>query len=285
MPIAVLKPSFIFNYLKMIRGLNLLIIGLTQYLTAIFLMGNKNGWQQYLFDKGFFLLVLSTVIIASAGYLINDYYDVKIDYVNRPDRVVIGKSLTRRWVIIGHVVLNFIGISFGFYLSPIIGVINFFAAFLLWLYSNQLKRLPFIGNLAIALLTGATLIVVGQYFREKEYLVLCYAIFAGFITLIREVVKDMQDLKGDEKFGCKTLPIVWGIPTTKKFIYWISFSFIGTVFFMVWPISKTLPIALLVTLIFLIFELSKADTVKAFGRISAYCKVIMLLGMVSMIFI
>ena len=285
MPIAALKSSFIFSYLKMIRGLNLFIIGFTQYLTAFFLIGHYYSWEQILSDMDFFLLVLSTIIIASAGYLINDYYDVKIDYVNKPDRVVVGKSLTRRWIIIVHIALNLIGISIGFYLSPIIGIIHFFAAFLLWLYSNQLKRLPFVGNLSIALLTGATLIVVGQYFKQQEYLVLCYAVFAGFITLIREVAKDMQDLKGDEKFGCKTLPIVWGIPTTKKFIYGICILFIGTVFLMVWSISKTLPIALLVTLIFLIFELSKADTVKAFGRVSTYCKIIMLLGVISMIFI
>lgn len=274
----------VFKYLKMIRGMNLAIVALTQYFTAIFLLREGLTWQ-LLSDEKFFLLVLSTVIITSAGYLINDYYDVKIDYVNRPQRVIVGKTLKRRWIIIAHTVLNFTGIGIGFYISPVIGVINFIAAFLLWLYSNQLKRLPFIGNFTIAILTGATLFLVGQYFQEREYLVLCYAIFAGFITLIREIIKDMEDLKGDERFGCKTLPIVFGIAKTKKIIYGIILAFCIAVFLLMSSVNIVFPITLSVIMIFLIFELLKADKIKDYGRLSTLCKVIMLIGVISMVWI
>ncbi|GAB5524316.1 MAG: geranylgeranylglycerol-phosphate geranylgeranyltransferase [Roseivirga sp.] len=279
------KPSYVFNYLKMIRALNLVMVGLTQYVTAIFLLGGGNSWQDILRDKGFLLMVSSTVIITSAGYLINDYYDIKIDYVNKPQRVQVGRLLKRRWVIAGHTVLNLLGIAIGFYISPVIGIINFGAAFFLWLYSNLLKRLPFVGNLVIALLTGTTLFLVGEYFGEKEYLIFTYAVFAAFITLIREIIKDMEDLKGDEKFGCKTLPIIWGIANTKKFIYLLIFVFGITVMLMIGSISVVLPIILTITLIFLIFALAKADTVREFHRLSTFCKVIMLLGVISMIWI
>ena len=286
MQIALLrKPSLVFDYLKMVRALNLLIVALPQYITAIFLVGTRGNWLEIFTDKGFFLLVSSTVIITSAGYLINDYYDIKIDYVNRPERVRVGKTLRRRWVIAGHTVLNFLGIAIGFYVSPVIGIINFTAAFLLWLYSNQLKRLPFIGNLVIAGLTGTTLFVVGEYFNEREYLILTYAVFAGFITLIREIIKDMEDMKGDERFGCKTLPIIWGIANTKKFIYLLILLFGITVLLMIGSISVVLPIALAVTLILLIFGLAKADTIREYHRLSSFCKVIMLLGVISMIWI
>lgn len=258
---------------------------MTQYITAIFLMGKGDDWRQIVTDKGFFMMVSATVIITSAGYLINDYYDIKIDYVNRPERVVVGRTLKRRWVIAGHTALNLLGIVIGFYISPTIGIINFLAAFFLWLYSNLLKRLPFVGNFVVAALTGTTLFLVGEYFGEREYLVFTYAVFAGFITLIREVIKDMEDMKGDEKFGCKTLPIIWGIANTKKFIYLITFLFAVTVILMVGSISFLLPIALSVTLIFLIFGLAKADTVRKYHRLSTYCKVIMLLGVISMIWI
>ncbi|KYG83914.1 prenyltransferase [Roseivirga echinicomitans] len=274
----------VFKYLKMIRGLNLLIVALTQYFTAIFLLREGLNWV-LLSDEKFFLLVLSTVIITSAGYLINDYYDVKIDYVNRPNRVIVGKTLKRRRIIIAHTVLNFIGIGIGFYISPIIGIINFVAAFLLWLYSNQLKRLPFIGNFTIAILTGVTLFLVGQYFQEREYLILCYAIFAGFITLIREIIKDMEDLKGDERFGCKTLPIVLGIAKTKKIIYGIILVFCIVVFLLMSTVNIVFPITLSVVMIFLIFELLKADKIKDYGRLSTFCKVIMLIGVISMVWI
>lgn len=279
------KPSYVFNYLKMIRALNLVMVGLTQYVTAIFLLGGGNSWQEILRDKGFLLMVSATVIITSAGYLINDYYDIKIDYVNKPQRVQVGRLLKRRWVIAGHTALNLLGIAIGFYISPVIGIINFFAAFFLWLYSNLLKRLPFVGNLVIALLTGTTLFLVGEYFGEKEYLIFTYAVFAAFITLIREIIKDMEDLKGDERFGCKTLPIIWGIANTKKFIYLIILIFGITVILMIGSISLVLPITLTITLIFLIFALAKADTVREFHRLSTFCKVIMLLGVISMIWI
>jgi 4-hydroxybenzoate polyprenyltransferase len=282
---SVTSPAFYYNYLKMIRVVNLVMIAFTQYLTAIFLASPGDNLWIVLKDKGFFLLVLSTVFIASAGYIINDYYDVKIDFVNKPKRVVVGKSLSRRWVILGHLVLNLAAIGIGFYLSTTIGIINFIAAFSLWIYSNQLKRLPFIGNLIIGGLTGLTVLVVGQYFSERAYLILCYAVFAGFLTLVREVIKDMEDLKGDERFGCKTLPIVWGIPSTKKFIYLILVLFLITVFLMIWPLSQILPLTLLGVLIMLIFVINRADTVKAYGRLSTICKIIMLLGVSSMIFI
>jgi 4-hydroxybenzoate polyprenyltransferase len=268
----------------MIRGINLLIVGLTQYFTAIFLLRNGDSLEIFK-DFNFFLLVSSTVIITSAGYLINDYYDIKIDFVNKPDRVIVGKTLKRRWIIITHTFLNLLGIAIGFWLSTTIGIINFSAAFLLWLYSNQLKRLPLIGNLAIAILTGTTLYLVGQYFQERVYLVLCYAIFAAFITLIREIIKDMEDIKGDEKFGCRTLPIVIGTLKTKKVISYLAILFGLSVFLLMSHINLILPITLSVVLIFLIFAISKADTKKAYHQLSTICKLIMLAGVVSMIWI
>ncbi|RKQ50926.1 4-hydroxybenzoate polyprenyltransferase [Roseivirga pacifica] len=282
---TILRPSFVFSYLKLIRGVNLFLVALTQYLTAIFLIGNRESWLQILTDKGFFLMVSATVMITSAGYLINDYYDVKIDFVNKPKRVVVGKKLGRRWVIAGHTILNLTAIAFGFLLSIEIGLIMFGAAFLLWLYSNQLKRLPFVGNLSVALLTGTTLILVAEYFHDRAYIIACYAILSAFITLIREIIKDMEDMKGDARFGCKTVPIVLGIAKTKWVLYCISLAFIITVFVLIQHISLVLPSILFITLILLNLSIAKADTVKAFGTLSTYCKIIMLLGVLSMIWI
>lgn len=279
------KPSFVYSYLKLIRGVNLFLVALTQYLTAIFLIGNRDSWAQILSDKGFFLMVSATVMITSAGYLINDYYDVKIDFVNKPKRVVVGKKLSRRWVIAGHTALNLTAIALGFFLAIDIGFIMFGAAFLLWLYSNQLKRLPFVGNLSVALLTGTTLILVAEYFNERAYIIACYAIFSAFITLIREIIKDMEDMKGDARFGCKTIPIVLGVARTKWILYAISLVFIVTVFILIQDISLVVPSILLITLILLNIGIAKADTIKAYKSLSTYCKIIMLLGVLSMIWI
>lgn len=279
------RPSFIYNYLKLIRGINLFIVALTQYLTAVFLLSNRGEWFSIFSDFNFFLLVSATVMITSAGYLINDYYDIKIDFINKPERVVVGRQLRRRWVIFGHTTLNLAAIAIGFYINVPIGLIMFGSAFLLWLYSNQLKRLPFIGNFVVAVLTGTTLILVAEYFQQKAFIIACYAIFAAYITLIREIIKDTEDMKGDARFGCKTIPIVLGVAKTKWVIYAVMLAFEITVIILLWNLSWMLPLILAITLLLLAFGIHRADTIKEFKTLSTYCKVIMLLGVLSMIWI
>src|SRR6187455_1160825 len=159
--------SFIESLLKLTRFGNLIIIALAQYFTAGFLIG-----MHTLNDVNLFLLSLSTVLIAAAGYIINDYYDVKIDYINKPERVVIGKSITRRFAILFHVLLSVGGISIGLYLSWRLAVINVLSVFLLWLYSNNLKRLPFVGNITVAVLTGLAIYVVDVLYGTQNSLVI-----------------------------------------------------------------------------------------------------------------
>jgi 4-hydroxybenzoate polyprenyltransferase len=281
-----MKPSsrsFIESLLKLTRFGNLTIIALAQYFTAGFLIG-----MHTLNDVNLFLLSLSTVFIAAGGYIINDYYDVKIDYINKPDRVVIGKSITRRYAILFHIALSVAGIAIGFYLSWKIAGVNVLSVFLLWLYSNNLKRLPFVGNLTVAFLTGLAIIIVDLFYGKDNSLVLIYALFAFFMTLVREVIKDIEDLKGDNSFGCKTLPIVWGIRKTKILIYVILIVF-GGVVIVLNQIYQALPfkyhlIFLFVPLFWLFLRLIRADMKKDFTRLSMYCKVIMMLGILSMAF-
>jgi 4-hydroxybenzoate polyprenyltransferase len=275
--------TFIESMLKLTRFGNLIIIALSQYFTAGFLIG-----MDTLNDVPLFLLSLSTIAIAAGGYIINDYYDVKIDYINKPDRVVIGKNITRRYAILFHVVLSALGIVVGLYLSWRIGAVNIVSVFLLWLYSNSLKRLPFIGNLTVALLTGLSVYLVELFYRSGNSLVAIYALFAFFMTLIREVIKDMEDLKGDNSFGCKTLPIIWGIRKTKILIYVLLIIFAGLVIMMN-QLYRALPfkyhlIFLFVPLLWLLYRLFRADMKKDFTRLSIFCKVIMMLGILSMAF-
>ncbi len=275
--------TFIESLLKLTRFGNLVIIGLAQYFTAGFLVG-----MHTLNDLPLFLLSASTIAIAAGGYIINDYYDVKIDYINKPERVIIGKKITRRYAILFHVVLSLLGIVMGLYLSWRIGAINVLSVFLLWLYSNNLKRLPFIGNLMVAILTGLSIFVVEIFYNTDNPLILIYALFAFFMTLVREIIKDMEDLKGDDSFGCKTLPIIWGIRRTKFLLYIILVVFAGVVVFLN-QLYTALPfkyhlIFLFVPLLWLLFKLIRADMKKDFTRLSIYCKVIMMLGILSMAF-
>jgi 4-hydroxybenzoate polyprenyltransferase len=235
------------------------------------------------------VLSLSTGSIAAAGYIINDYYDIKIDLINKPERVVIGKSIARRYAILFHTIISFVGILLGLLLSWKIGAVNFVCVFLLWLYSNNLKRQPFIGNFVVAALTGLSIELINLLYNQHNTLVIIFALFAFFMTLVREIVKDMEDMKGDTTFGCRTLPIVLGIRKTKRVVYFIIFIFSIVVLILNIQYSL-LPAAyfigfLLLPMTILMIRLARADTIKEFYQLSQLCKLIMLSGIISMLFI
>lgn len=277
------------GFYKLVRVPNLLIIAMTQYMACIFLVGPRAAWRTYLLDYHLLLLVLSTVLIAAAGYIINDYYDVKIDTINKPKRVVVGRILRRRIAMSAHTALNVLGLAIGFYLGKEVFAYNIAAAFLLWLYSNQLKRLPFVGNLVIALLTAASLSILAAYYKQHEDLIYIYAVFAFFISLIREIIKDMEDVKGDATFGCQTLPIVWGIRRTKVLLYVLTASFLLVVFsltsYLHWYLLFYFFLFVLLPVVWFIIRLVKADTRKEFSYLSNLCKLIMLGGVLSIVWL
>jgi 4-hydroxybenzoate polyprenyltransferase len=270
--------------IRLTRLWNLLIIGLAQYFTACFLI-SQDLWR----DPQLLLLSVSTILIAAGGYSINDYYDVKIDLINKPERVVVGKTLTRRTVLLVHSLLSASGVAIGFLLSWQIGLVHASSAFLLWLYSNALKREPFIGNLLVATLTGASIFIIQLLYPGWIATISVYALFAFFLTLVREIIKDMEDLRGDNTFGCRTLPIIWGIRPTKAFIYALLIIFIIAVV-IIHRLVTPLPVLfflgfLLMPLGILVLWLIRADTRKDYYRLSLFSKLIILAGIFSMAFL
>ena len=275
---------FVVSFARLTRVWNLIIIAFAQYFTAAFLIDFKT-----IFDVRLFILSTSTVMIAAAGYVINDYYDIKIDLINKPERVVIGKSITRRYAILFHSLLSMAGVALGLLLSWKIAAVNLASAQVLWWYSNSLKRHPFIGNFVVALLTGIAIWLVDSLYKTGHMLIITYASFAFFMTLIREIIKDMEDLKGDDTFGCQTLPIVWGMRKTKYFIYGILVIFLTTVtllnfYYANLPIHYFL-LFLFAPLVWFLVRLIGADTQKDYAWLSSFCKIILLLGIFSMAFI
>lgn len=268
------------------RPINLLLVAFAQVMTAYFLVETNKSGIPVLRDYHLYLLVISTVLIAAAGYMINDYYDVKIDYVNRPHEVVVGKGIKRRVVIFLHSILNFTGIGLGFLVSPKIGLVNFFAAFLLWLYSNRLKREPFIGNLTVAFLTAITIYMIAIYFQKSELLILTYAIFAFFLNLIREIIKDIEDRPGDRKHGCRTLPIVIGFHNTKKVIFLIAIAFVFSILYVAIRIGSPNLFYYFggMGVFFMLFmvRIYHADRKSHFSQLSTFAKILMLVGTLSM---
>ncbi|KAB7729301.1 prenyltransferase [Rudanella paleaurantiibacter] len=282
--------AFLLGFVRLIRVRNLLIIVLTQYLARVCIIAAPGApLREALLDPVILLLCFSTVCIAAAGYIINDYFDIKIDIINKPERVVIGRYLKRRVAMGAHQLLNLAGCAVGLYVDKWVFVVNVLSATLLWFYSAQFKRQPFIGNLIVSFLTALSLLVLAVYYRQNVDLLLIYAAFAFVITLVREIIKDMEDVRGDARFGCRTLPIVWGIRRTKAFLYVLIASFIATLFIVAGdlknPNLNVIFFVMLVPITWLVYRLVRADTKRDFAFLSQLCKAIMLMGVSSMIWV
>ena len=229
-------------WLKLIRWSNLLIVFLTQLLAwacVILPIHQFNEVDFLLNAPNFLLLSLSTVLIAAAGYMINDYFDIRIDNINRPEKMVLEKNIPRRMAIIFHTTLNVIALVLAGIVARQAGaygwlVLQLVCTLLLWFYSTHFKRAFMIGNVVVALLTALTIVTLIIYEPGMHYylsraffledglpnpvwVLLVYTYFAFVLTWMREIVKDMEDFKGDEAEGCVTMPIKWGLKKAEQF--------------------------------------------------------------------
>jgi len=259
-------------------------------------------------ELNFFFLVMATVLLTAAGYVINDYFDAKTDMVNRPDTVIVGRVLNRRWAILWHVIINIVGIGLGAYISFYIGIPSLTLVFImvtgiLWFYSTTYKRQFLIGNVIVALLTAMVPLMVllfeipllnQKYGLLMEELrsdfthiivwVMAFSVFAFLLTMIREIIKDIEDYEGDSIYGRKTLPIVTGVLNSKIVII----TFILTTIFSLLYINFTFlndkitlvyfSIFLLIPLVLLLYKIIKASTKKDYHKASNLTKWIMLSG-------
>jgi len=293
------------------------MIALTQYLIRYFVLEKileQNQLELGLTHKLFSLLVLSTVLIAAAGYIINDYFDVKTDMINHPDTVVIDRAIKRRWAIILHITFTLTGILLGMYCALKTGylrlaIFHFAAAILLWFYSTNFKKQLLIGNIVVSLLTASVAFIPFVYemgvmqhthpgFRYDHPLVILscfkivfiFSLFAFITSMAREIIKDMEDFKGDKETGGYTMPIYWGMQSSKLtafflilitmllllFVVYNSFKYYRTLFTM--DILYIIG-ALVVPLSLLLVMILKANEPKQFKNASLLLKFIMLLGL------
>ncbi|MEO6219145.1 MAG: geranylgeranylglycerol-phosphate geranylgeranyltransferase [Ginsengibacter sp.] len=302
-------------FFKLVRWPNLLFIALTQILFRFFILHfvyfdniPASGFIK-LTQPLFILLVVASVCIAAAGYIINDYFDLNIDLVNKPSSLVIDKYIKRRWAIVLHIILSFTGFVLSVYVGYklwnfYIPFFNLIAIIALWFYSTTFKKKLLIGNILISLLTAWVILVLTlaeyrfqlisppQEWRRLLKVSFIYAGFAFVISLIREVIKDMEDLAGDLKYGCSTMPIVWGIRVSKVFVaVWLIVLTCGAIliqFYVIhlgWWLSALYALfAIIIPLLWVLRKLYEAKTTADFHRLSTVVKYVMLTGILSMIF-
>ncbi len=294
-------------FLRLVRWQNLVFIILTQVLFyfCIYLQ----LYHQHRTSK-LILLILASVFIAAAGYIINDYFDLNIDKINKPEKNVVDRIIHRRWAIIWHLLLSLTGLvltafAVGLHYWYLV-LANFLCVILLWLYSTSFKRQLLIGNIVISLLTAWTILILffalsnpSNAFNTADVtslkffrLAFLYSGFAFIISLIREAIKDMEDMEGDARYGCRTLPIVAGIKTTKIYaaiwlvvlIATLSILQVYVLQFGWWPAVLYSTLLVIIPLMLALLRLQNAVTTTDFARLSSYTKWIMLTGILSMIF-
>ncbi len=307
--------STFLNWFKLIRWSNLAIIALTQILVRYGIIQPmieymNLGMKLELSTFNFILLMFSTLLIAAAGYIINDYFDNNIDRINKPQHVVVGRSISRRQAMLTHTLLNVLGVGLGFWVAYNIGVfklglIQLFSTGLLWFYSTDFKKRLLAGNLIIALLTALVPFTVLLFeipplisayrimlsdlnlnFNHIMIFVGGYSAFAFITTLVREIIKDMEDVLGDQQFGCETMPIVCGMKISKVVSTALILFTMGLLAYIMsqqFQDKDHISFAYFLTFlqlpsIWLILKLVKANSPKDFHGASRLQKLIMLAG-------
>ena len=304
-------------FFRLIRFPNLFFIALTQLLFYYaIILPSFSAYQLTAPLQWIDLLVLigASICIAAAGYIINDYFDQNIDIVNKPNRLVVGSIIKRRWAILWHLGFSVIGVLLSAWVSyrlrnPIPAVFNLITVLLLWFYSTTFKRQLLIGNVIISLLTGWVVLVLyaaishvgisrppgdAQKVVARIYkFAVLYGGFAFIISLVREVVKDIEDMEGDARYGCRTMPIVWGVPVSKMFVtVWLIVLIASLVILQIyalqlgwwWSVLYS-AIAIIVPSSYILKKLMPAQTPAQFHEISTLIKLVMLTGILSMVFI
>jgi len=299
------------KYLKLIRYQNLLMLAFMQLLFRYGFLKLQNI-PLALNDWQYVLLVLSTVLIAAAGYVINNIFDLDTDLDNKPDQVIIGKSISESSAYTIYAALNISGVAIGFYLSNVIVKPSFAAIFILiaaslYIYATSLKQIMVLGNVIVALILAFSVVIIGVFdlypaidarnqlaMANLFSILLDYALFAFIINFIREIVKDLEDIQGDNNQGMKTLAIVLGIEKTTKLVFALAVLSIIILFVYTktYLVANDLFIATLYGFLFvlapLIFFTIKIWTAKAkedFHTLSTLLKWILFFGILSIVII
>lgn len=268
-------------------------------------------------SKYFMYLTVSTVLIAAAGYIINDYFDIKIDAINRPEKVILEKKIPRRIAIILHTIFNVVGIFLATLVARAAGHYEWVfmqgsCTLLLWVYSTRFKRRFMIGNVVVALLTSFTIVTLMLYEPAMHYyfwrspflqsrshglipnpvwVLGVYAYFAFMLTWMREIVKDMEDFKGDAEQGCITMPIQWGLFRSSRFIQMLGALALAPLLVAAFKLihAQWLPLgiytfaAIIIPLLAWLWWLPAGATVQHYALASRRLKIIMVAGIGSLV--
>ncbi|WP_350289936.1 geranylgeranylglycerol-phosphate geranylgeranyltransferase [uncultured Croceitalea sp.] len=274
---------------SVVRGYNILMITLAQYLASIYILSPNLPLREVVFDINLFLIVTASALVIAAGYIINNFYDAEKDLINKPTKSMLDRLVSQRFKLTTYFILNFLAVFLASYIS--FRAVLFFSAYIfgIWLYSHKLKRIPFLGNIVSATLAIAPFFVVFVYYRNFETVIFVHALFLFLLILAREIIKDLENMAGDLAQNYKTTPIVYGAKLSKIVIgllivltlipAWLLINEFDVGYMFIYFVVS------IILLVLFMFLLWKAETKKDYVWLHNILKLIIISGVFSILLI
>ncbi len=221
------------SLVSVVRGYNILIIVIAQYLTSIYILAPGKPFFSVLFDPNLFVIVLASALAIAGGYIINNFYDAEKDLINRPNKTFLDSFISKNTKLSVYFVLNFLSVILASYISFKAVVFFSLYIFFIWFYSHKLKKYPFIGNLTASVLAITPFFAVFIYYQNFALVIFVHATFLFLIISMRELVKDLENIKGDLVLNYKTIPVVYGERFSKQILTTLSFITLIPIFLLI----------------------------------------------------
>jgi 4-hydroxybenzoate polyprenyltransferase len=277
----------LFSMFVVVRGFNLAMIVVAQYITAIFIMAPNQSLSEVLLDRTLFALILASVAAIASGYIINNFYDSEKDSINRPQQVSVEKMVSQNTKLILYFILNISVIIAASYVS--FRAVLFFSVYIfaIWFYSHKIKKRPVVGNLTSAILTITPFFAIFLYYKNFSSLIFVFGFYLFLVLSMRELIKDLQNLKGDLLQNYKTIPVVYGEKYAKLMIIVLVVCNVSVTIFLLKSYALERMDYFFYTSISLLFVvlllLPKAQSRQQYSRIHILLKLLVLLGVFSIV--
>ena len=277
------------SLVSVIRGYNILVLVLAQYLAAIFVFSPTKSLRAIVFDADLLYIVLASICVVASGYIINNFYDAKVDRINRPLKTGLDNYVKQSTKLKLYFTLNFLGFIFGYLISVRAALFFAIYIFAIWFYSHKLKKYPFTGLVSATVLTILPFFAVFVYFQNFSKIIFVHAIFLFLVIMVRELLKDLQSMKGAIVNDYDTFPVFYGEVRTKKLsIFLLFLTLFPIVVLFSYPALSYMRYYFyfaLFVLVFLGFYLWNSSETKHYILMHNVLKILLLIGVFSLMFI
>ena len=266
-----------------------MVLIVAQYLAALFIFSPNKSLRVILFDYKLFFIVFASVFVVASGYIINNFYDVKADKINRPIKASLDQVVSQKTKLQIYFLFNFLGFLFGWMISWRAALFFSVYIFVIWLYSHKLKRHPFVGLISAAMLTITPFFAIFIYYKNFSKIIFVHATFLFFILLLRQLIKDLENLRGAVANNYSTFPVAYGERKTRKLgIFFIISTFIPAYILVNYPSVGYMKYYFLISILVLIFIgyfLWRSNLKKHYILLHNILKLMLLAGILSLLFI